>query len=701
MELAMSDLLRALAFDPFLPYWAIIALGLAVFIGSLLAAISGLKSYFWRLLAGLFLLLAVLNPQKVNEDRTPLPDTVIVLNDMSQSMTVGKRAPVRDAVLVGLRDGFENDAALNVVQVDVQGDESGTKLSPALVEALGTAGSNRIAAVIALTDGQIHDNDETLASVLPERVPFHSLIIGDPEARDRRIRAVTAPRFGLVGEQAEYELQVDDPGHEGERALIEVKLNGTIKARFPITIGRTLSIPIEIERRGPNTVEMNVVSVEGELTLNNNVFVSEISGIRDRMRVLLITGEPHNGGRAWRNLLKSDPAIDLVQFTILTMPRVNNTNARQNELSLIQFPTRQLFEEKLDEFDMIIFDHYQRRSTRGRSGGTLPIIRPNYFNNIVNYVEDGGALLLATGPAFAADDSLFRSPLASILPTRPTGDITVEKFRPSLNGKGRRHPITSSFKGQIESNWGQWFRLIDNTPVSGDVLMEGGSAAPLFVIDQVGAGRVAMLMSDQAWLWSKGYDGGGPYREIFRRTAHWLMGEPDLEAETLHANSDGNNLIIERRSLNDVNAPVSVITPAGETRQVSLNEVSEGLFRGQMPAEGFGAYRLDQGDVTTITAIGTLNPKEYSELLPTTSLLSPIAEQSGGLIKAIELAEGDMPSVRRVSLNAETSGEDWLGLRAYEDYIVTRSQRAPLIPALLFFILFFFSLAMAWWREGL
>jgi uncharacterized membrane protein len=698
----MTDIFSALAFDPLISNWAVITLGVIIFLASLLTATSGLKSYFWRLLAGLFLLLAVLNPQKVNEDRTPLSDSVIILNDVAQSMQGGERERDRQSILNGLREGLEADPTLDIVQVDVQGAESGTKLSPALVEALGTAGSNRIAGVIALTDGQAHDNIETLKTVLPENVPFHALVVGDPEARDRRIRAVTAPRFGLVGETADFELEVDDPGFEGERALIEVKLNGTIRARFPITIGETLSIPLEIERRGSNTVEMNVVPAEGgELTLNNNVFVSEISGIRDRMRVLLITGEPHSGGRAWRNLLKSDPAIDLVQFTILTMPRVNNPNARQNELSLIQFPTRRLFEEKLDEFDLIIFDHYRRRANRTRSGGMRPIITPNYFNNMIDYVEDGGALLLATGPSFAAQDSLFRSPLAGILPTRPTGEVTVEKFRPSLNEKGRRHPITSSFKGQTEANWGQWFRLVDNTPVSGNVLMEGAKGAPLFVIDQIGEGRVAMLMSDQAWLWSKSYDGGGPYREIFRRTAHWLMGEPDLEAETLRANTDGQNLIIERRSLEAVSEPVSIIIPDGKTISVTLSEVSDGVFRGLLPEQGFGAYRLEQGDVSTITAIGTLNPKEYADLTPTIDMLRPLAEQNGGFIKAIGLGDGKLPTVRRVALNDKASGEAWLGLRAYQDYVVTRSQRQPLVPALLFFVLFFLSLAVAWWREGL
>lgn len=697
----MSELLSALAFDPILPIWGIITLGLAVFLAALLTATSGLKSYFWRLTAGLFLLLAVMNPQQVDEDRTPLPDSVIVLNDVSQSMSVGERPQARRAVLGGLKEGLEQDKSLEVIQVDVNGSESGTKLSSPLVEALGTAGSNRIAGVIALTDGQIHDNLQTLESVMPENVPLHALVIGDPDARDRRIRAVTAPRFGLVGEIAEFELQVDDPGHEGERALIEVKLNGVPKARFPITIGDSLSIPLEIERRGSNTVEMNVIAAENELTLNNNVFVSEISGIRDRMRVLLITGEPHNGGRAWRNLLKSDPAIDLVHFTILTMPQVNAPNARQSELSLIRFPTRQLFEEKLDEFDLIIFDHYRRRSTRGRAGGALSIIRPNYFNNIVEYVEDGGALLLGTGPAFASQDSLFRSSLASILPTRPTGQVTLETFRPSLNSKGRRHPITSSFKGQEEENWGRWFRLIDNAPVSGDVLMEGPDGAPLFIIDKIGKGRVAMLMSDQSWLWSKGYDGGGPYREMFRRTSHWLMGEPDLEAETLRASAEGQDIIVERRSLNDISAPVSVMTPSGKERSVSLSEVSEGLFRGKLPAEGFGAYRFQQGDVSTITAIGALNPKEYSELFPTSEILSTLVEKTDGFIQPVGLGKDTLPQVRRVGLDADASGENWLGLRAYKDYTVTRSQRQPLVPPLLFFVLFFLSLAVAWWREGL
>jgi len=251
-----------------------------------------------------------------------------------------------------------------------------------------------------------------------------------------------------------------------------------VKARFPITIGKPVSIPLEIERRGSNTVELSVEGVENELTLNNNLFVSEIQGVRDRLRVLLITGEPHSGGRAWRNLLKSDPALDLVQFTILTSQNKRTNTNSERELSLIQFPVRQLFEERLDEFDL-----------QGRSRAT---IQPQYFQNITNYVEDGGALLLATGPAFATQASLYRTPLVNVLPARPTGETLSGAFRPELNEKGRRHPITSDFQGNEDQAWGPWYRVIDNDPIGGDVLMDGPDGVPLFIIDKVRDGRVAM-----------------------------------------------------------------------------------------------------------------------------------------------------------------------------------------------------------------
>ena len=696
----IGDLLSRISYDALLPQNWLIALGVLIFIAALATGIGRLKSYFPRLVAGMFLLFALFNPQYVTEDRQALPDTVIVISDKSQSMQIGQRPTLLSEALTSLTADLGGLDNLDVLRVTIPDDADGTRLNKTLTEALSQAPASRLAGVIVLTDGRAHDIAENTAAILPEGIPLHALILGDPDARDRRISATVAPKFGVVGEQADFMLRVDDPGFEGERARIEVKLNGTVKARFPITIGQEISIPLEIEKRGSNTVEMNVAAIPGELTENNNLFVSEISGIRDRMRVLLITGEPHNGGRAWRNLLKSDPALDLVQFTILTVPRVKRTNARETELSLIQFPTRQLFEEKLDEFDLIIFDQYQRRSMSRSGARARPTIQPQYFQNIADYVEDGGALLLATGPAFATENSLFRTALSLVLPTRPTGDIAAGSYRPALNAKGERHPITSSFKGTTSAEWGVWYRAIENNPVSGNVLMDGPDGIPLFVIDKVGEGRVAMLMSDQAWLWAKGHKGGGPYREMFRRTAHWLMGEPDLEAETLKAVAENGRLKIDRRSLDDVTSDVTVQYPDGTSVRTSLTEISNGVFQGDVPLNGQGAYRLQNGDVSTITAIGALNPREYSQLLPTSDILLPVTNQSGGMMKMLGVDAAALPNLRRVKSGKALSGDNWAGLIAHEDYTVTQSRRTPLAPGLLFFALFFLFLAWAWRREG-
>ncbi|MGB3456638.1 MAG: hypothetical protein WBG08_08310 [Litorimonas sp.] len=696
----MTDFLSSLAFDPLLPWlWVAVAVGAAL-MAALVAGITRLQSAWARLMAALALAVALSGPQLVSEERRPLPDTVVILKDASDSMQLESRTATADAAEVALRDALAATGPVDVVTVTIPPDAEGTRLGNSLRDALASVPTGRLGGVIALTDGQTHDVTEATADAVPEGVPVHALIVGDPDARDRRISAVTAPKFGVVGDFAQFELRVDDPGHEGERAEIEVRLNGDRVARFPITIGQTLPIPLDIEKRGRNIVEMTVIPAEGgELTLNNNLFISEISGIRDRMRVLLITGEPHSGGRSWRNLLKSDPAIDLVQFTILTQPRVKNPNARDTELSLIQFPRRQLFEERLDDFDLIIFDQYKRRSIPRMNGMSEPTIPPRYFSNIARYVEDGGALLLATGPAYPSTDSLYLTPLAGVLPSRPTGQTIETAFRAELNDKGRLHPITRSFDGREERDWGSWYRAIGNDPISGNVLMEGPDGTPLFVIDRVADGRVAMLMSDQAWLWAKGHQGGGPYREMFRRTAHWLLGEPDLDGETLTARAENGQLLIERRTLGEATEPLTLTAPDGTQSIMTLTEVSPGYYTATAPIAGLGGYRLSQGDLSTVAAVGNLNPVEFSQLLPTLDNIAPLIDATDGLAASIGLDASNLPAIRRVR-SGSLSGSDWMGVRDNQAYTVTRSQRRPLAPPLVFFLAFFAFLAWGWSREA-
>jgi len=689
----------SIAFDPLLSSGLIIGLlGLAV-IAAIIASMGRLKTLLPRLLAALFLGAALMNPQTVEEERDPLPDEVLILKDTSDSVSLGDRGDKIDAIYSELVKQLETDTSLEITTADIPTDTDGTRMVGTLIENLGQLPQSRLAGIIAITDGQIHDVPENPAGLLPDNVPFHALVMSDPNDRDRRIRAILAPRYGLVGEQADFVIRVDDPGHEGERAPIEIKLNGEVKARFSAIIGDRVSIPLEIERRGSNTVELTVKPADGELTIKNNIFVAEISGIRDRMRVLLVTGQPHRGGRAWRNLLKSDPAVDLVQFTILTSPGVKATNASSDELSLIAFPTQQLFEEKLDEFDLIIFDQFTRRRAPGRSGRATPILRPYYIQNIAEFVEDGGALLVATGPAFAGEDSLFRSPLAAVLPARPTGDIEEYSYTPQINDKGRRHPITAPFVGKDDQSWGPWFRVIESNVVSGNILMTGPAEEPLLVIEKVGDGRVAMLMSDQAWLWARGFDSGGPYSEMFRRLAHWLLSEPDLEAEKLIAKSDGDKLIIERRTLSDDPQKVIVKKPDGTAETLELKKIESGLYRAATQTAGQGAYRLSSGDISTVTAIGSLNPRELADLRPTLETLKPLSDMTDGQTRLIENLS-DMPDIRRVKRGTTSQADGWIGLVAHEDYVTRNSRRTPLAPGLLFFILALIAIAWAWRREG-
>jgi hypothetical protein len=147
-------------------------------------------------------------------------------------------------------------------------------------------------------------------------------------------------------------------------------------------VGAIWKSDVTLDRGGMNVLQFELAEEAGELTTRNNSAIVQINGVRDRLSVLLVSGEPNAGQRTWRNLLKSDPAVDLVHFTILRPPD-RHDGVPVNELSLIAFPTRELFVDKIDEFDLIIFDRYRRR-------GILP---NSYFSNIARYVAEGGALL--------------------------------------------------------------------------------------------------------------------------------------------------------------------------------------------------------------------------------------------------------------------------------------------------------------------
>src|SRR5258708_7220141 len=431
------------------------------------------------------------------------------------------------------------------------------------------------------------------------------------------------------------------------------------------------------------------------MTLDNTRASSLATGVRDSRRVLLVTGEPHPGERAWRNLLKSDPSVDLVHFTILRPPEAQDFTP-VNELSLIAFPIRELFEVKLHEFDLVIFDRSRRRD----------VLAQVYLDNIVRYVRGGGALMVATGPNIGTSNNLFNSPLGQILPGVPTGTTFEEGFRPKVSAVGRRHPVTSDLPSAGAANgepsWGRWFRHIDIDPRRGQVLMSGARGRPLLMLDRVGDGRVAQIMSDQIWLWARGFEGGGPQAELLRRIAHWLMKEPELEENDLQAVVHGDRIEVIRRSLEENNKPVEVTLPSGDKQTVTLTEGENGRSSGSFQATAPGLYHVTDGDRMAIAAVGALNPVEFADVRTTEDAVRVAATATGGQV--LWLADG-LPDLRRVRAGRDAGGREpggrgWLGLRTNGDYVVAGITQLSLLPGFALFFLALVTLVLAWRREG-
>ena len=561
--------------------------------------------------------------------------------------------------------------------------DAGTELITAIKDALAEEPRARVAGVLAVSDGRIHDADVPLD--LP--APMHLVMTGKEADWDRRLTVRNAPAFAIIGEPVTLTLRIDDLGAapEGQQlAALDISVDGEDPQTFQVPIGQDLELPVTLPHGGRNVIRFSLPEAEGELTDRNNSSLIQMNGVRDRLRVLLVSGEPHPGGRTWRNLLKSDSAVDLVHFTILRPPDKQD-GVPVNELSLIAFPTRELFMEKIDDFDLIIFDRYQRR-------GILPAL---YLDNVGQYVRQGGAVLVAAGPDFATADSLYRSPLGAVLPATPTARVLEEPYRPTVTDIGKRHPVTTDLPAN--GDWGRWLRQIDVRDPEGHVVMEGVDGRPLLVLNRVDEGRVALMASDHAWLWSRGYEGGGPQLEILRRLAHWMMKEPELEEEALTASAEGQTMRITRRTLSDRVPPVTITGPDGEAVQLPLEERAEGQFEAAFEGGEMGLYRLENGDQTSVIGLGPAAPREFVETIADGGVLEPVIS---GLRGGVARIEDGVPRLRDVRLGRPAAGRGWLGLTPRGAYETRDIRQTPILPGWLVLILSVALITAAWLREG-
>ncbi|WP_112320475.1 hypothetical protein [Oceanibium sediminis] len=698
-----------ISFAPLVPLPVLAALAILSLLLIGFAVWRGLAGWWLRGLAALVLLGALADPSWREEDRAYLPDIAFVVTDATASQGIDIRPdqmarlqPELDAELSALAAASATGGGLEVRRIEVTDantaagqSQPGTRLMSALAEAAAEVSDDRIAGAILLTDGQIHD-PEVLDSF---PAPVHVILTGRTDEWDRRLVVETAPAFAIVGEPVELRLKVETigtaPADLPRQTPVLISVNGEDPQVFDIATDESQRLPLMLERGGLNVLQITVPSRDGELTERNNAAIVTINGIRDRLRVLLVSGEPYAGERTWRNLLKSDAAVDLVHFTILRPPEKQD-GVPVFELSLIAFPTRELFMDKVDEFDLIIFDRYRRR-------GVLPSL---YIENIARYVREGGAVLVASGPAFAGAESLSRTPLREVLPATATARVIEEGYVPRVSEIGTRHPVTNGLQAFAPRpaaedgtpGWGRWFRLIEMDQISGNAVMEGPEGRPLLVLDRPGQGRIAMLASDHAWLWSRGYEGGGPQQELLRRLAHWLMQEPELEEEVLVATPDGAEVTVTRRTLRESVGDVTITSPSGTVQVLPLTETGPGQFEARFAAAENGIYRLSDGVAETVTAVGPAAPKEFENPVSDAAPLTPIAEATDGGI--LRVASIGTPDLRRVREGRTASGRNWLGLVQRNAYDVRDIRLSPFAPGWVFLLIAGGLVFAAWRIEG-
>src|SRR5580704_15719960 len=299
--------------------WAAVA---AAVILSLLLFASRSHGAVVRSLALVFIVLALANPSLTREDREPLSSVAVVVVDKSPSQNFGERARQTEVARAAIVGRLSRIPGLDVRVVEAgqsDGETDGTRLFTALGATLADVPPDRVAGVIMITDGRVHDVPQD-AGALGFAAPIHALITGNKDERDRRVALIAAPRFGIVGQSQTITYKVEDQGAKETSAAVTVRRDGDVIETRNVPVGIPQNIDIAIPHGGQNIVEIEAAPLPGELTTVNNRAVVEIDGVRDKLRVLLVSGEPHAGERTWRNLLKSDASVDLVHFTILRPP---------------------------------------------------------------------------------------------------------------------------------------------------------------------------------------------------------------------------------------------------------------------------------------------------------------------------------------------------------------------------------------------
>ena len=658
-----------ITFSPLLPWPVVATLAVLTLLPCLLALATRRRGGLLRLAGFAVLAVTLAGPRWTENSVQKLPDVALVLVDQSASMDLGTRREMADRALAALRASAAQTGSTRVIVADIPPATSGgTQILPALHQALANIQPDQLSGIIAITDGEISD-----AAGLPHDAPFSALLTAAGEETDRELRLDNAPAFGLVGQSVPLRLTVFDHGADdaGTTVPVTVTEDGQPVVTAAAVIGQPLNVRLPVRHAGPAVVVASAPPLAGAVTAINDQAAFTLTGIHKRLNVLLVSGSPNPGERAWRLLLKSDPAVQLVHFTILRLPG-EPIDADPRDVALVPFPVRELFETDIRRFDLIILDQFNAND----------LLPAEYLANIAAYVENGGALLTEVGPEFAGPDSLAGSPLAPVLPAIPAAPGTVtQDFAPTITPLGARHPVTAPFAGRTLARWG---RMEAAMPRPGSrVLMTGAGHLPLLVLDRAGKGRTGILLSDQLWLWTRGGAHAGPALPLLRRVVHWFLHEPALEAEALTATVAHGRLSIDRRTL-DPSYPgdATVTFPDGQRKILPLKQTAPGRFTATLPLpNGTGVWKVREGGRTAYAAASPENAAEYHDLAATASAVRGVARN------IIWLGRNSTPTLGPL-------------LTPRHAVQVTGSSSLPLLPPLPTLLVALVLITAAWWREN-
>ncbi len=525
---------------------------------------------------------------------------------------------------------------------------AGSDLAAALSE-LGEADPTQrvpVVSVVVLSDGLVAPDratDQHVMSVAEALdVPVTTVSVGAPRIRDASVSGVRAGEFAFVENVTEIEATIVAHGLRAKSTTVTLRRDGEVVYERPLVL-RGDGVPHEVrfevapDRIGQFVYEVAIEPLEGEATTDNNsqAFVQKV--LRDKVRVLHVAGRPDWDVRALRVLLRRDPNVELLSYYILRGFDDITREDTTAPLSLIPFPTDELFEEQLGSFDLVVLHNFD--AVQHHVGG--------YVDNIAQYVLDGGALVMIGGDLGFSDGGYAPRSISSILPvdTRGPSDNQDGPYRPAVSDAGRRHPITAWLDG-AEGGWDalpelDTFNTMQMAPwgsrLGASMLLQhpsirtrDGSPAPLLAVSEPGKGRVMVLSTGSTWRMGFAprlplIDGARPYDLLWLGAIRWLLRDDSSGRLSLETDKPryrvGETATLSARALSasyapepDVEVTWRLLPLSGDAAAEDDEPLAQGRWSTDMQgraetdleALGVGAYVAEAtrklGDVETDSA---------------------------------------------------------------------------------------------------